>query len=289
MSGPAIGHAQPRSGPAARLLLALNVASLDAPLVAVVWAALLARAAGRRAEPAELALLAAGVWLGYAADRLLDGRRLGARAATARHRAAARHPLAIGSLWLVVLVAAMVAAWTQLAPQVLQRGIALAALVAAYTLAVALWPGQVRRLIPRELVVGALFAAGTSVFAFGATLPSASALLLASGFTALCVVDCAAVALGEAAGDRAAGEVSWATEWPGLASAFAPVAASLGFVALLAATLASGSAVATGWLALAAAAAGLVALHRSNRPISTLPTAADLCLCVPAALALLLS
>lgn len=268
-----------------RALVAVNVANLDAPAVAVAWAALLARAAGRSASAGELGLLAAGVWLGYAADRLLDGRRLGGRAQTARHRAAARRPALLALVWGAVFVVALWQALERLAPPLLARAVALAALVAAYTLAVATWPRAIRRAVPRELAVGVLFAAGTTLFAFGAAPPSAGAVPLALGFTALCVANCVAVALAEVDRDRAAGETSCATQWPWLARAFVPGVGSGAFVAATAAAVGAHGPFAPAWLAIAAAALGLLALHR-YRAGDAAPALADLCLCVAAALAL---
>ena len=58
-----------------------NILSVDAPAVAVVWAALFARAAGSRLSAAEAAALALSVWIIYTSDRLLAGWTASNRAA----------------------------------------------------------------------------------------------------------------------------------------------------------------------------------------------------------------
>lgn len=66
-----------------------NLLSLDAPIVAVVWHALLARSLHRAVEAVTLTLLATSVWTIYAADRLLDVRS--ALPSTPRHHFARAH------------------------------------------------------------------------------------------------------------------------------------------------------------------------------------------------------
>ena len=50
-----------------------NLLSLDAPAVAIVWAALFARASGAKLQASEAIALVLSVWVIYTSDRLLDG------------------------------------------------------------------------------------------------------------------------------------------------------------------------------------------------------------------------
>ncbi len=54
-------------------LLHWHLCSLDAPLIAVVWAIALQRLAGARVHAAEMLVLALGTWIVYVLDRVLDG------------------------------------------------------------------------------------------------------------------------------------------------------------------------------------------------------------------------
>ncbi len=69
-----------------------NVLALDAPIVAVVWAALFARASGMKLSAAEAIALVLSVWIIYLSDRLLDGYRARNRATLQdRHLICERH------------------------------------------------------------------------------------------------------------------------------------------------------------------------------------------------------
>lgn len=86
-----------------------NILSVDAPMVAVVWAALFARVSGGRLSAVEASALVLSVWIIYVSDRLLDGW-------TARNRAelqerylfCERHRFALAGL---VMAATAVVLW----------------------------------------------------------------------------------------------------------------------------------------------------------------------------------
>jgi hypothetical protein len=258
----ALGDVGRRAGVGRALARGLAVASLDAPPVAVAWALLLAQAGGGAPRPVELALLAAGVWLGYAADRWLDGRRLGARAATARHRFAARHPGPLAAAWGLVFVLALIAAFLWLDPPLLARGVALAALVATYTLATGAWPDVLRRVVPREVAVGLLFSAAVAIFAWPDGRWSAERGLLVAGLALLAVHNTLTVAVLERRRDRRAGELSAASTWAHLDRRLDPAGGLAALASLLIAVFAAGRPSAAAFLGLAAGSAALVALRR---------------------------
>lgn len=108
----------------------LNWLSLDAVAVAVSWSFVFARMTGARLQTVEIVGLAAGVWLVYMADRLLDAGTGHGRAE--RHRFAGKN-----RLWLlpVMLAAGAGAVWWALHAMrwiTLQVGLWLGAAVAAY-------------------------------------------------------------------------------------------------------------------------------------------------------------
>src|SRR4051812_25331299 len=81
----------------------LNLLSLDAPIVALVWQDLAARSFGHPLRPAARIVLGLTVWAVYLADRLLDVRAPGAGQNTARHHFYRRHPTKLSVLLAVVL------------------------------------------------------------------------------------------------------------------------------------------------------------------------------------------
>ena len=92
-----------------------TVLSLDAPLVAVGWQRVLADVARLRLEWPQPFILAASVWLAYAADRWIEGWRLTPGAIrTARHAFYQRRRWPLFVLWLTVLAADLWVALTRL-------------------------------------------------------------------------------------------------------------------------------------------------------------------------------
>ncbi|MEO0653217.1 MAG: hypothetical protein AAFZ65_21245, partial [Planctomycetota bacterium] len=192
----------------------LSLLSLEGVLVVVPWALLLGRASDAPAEGVRLGLLATGVWLGYAADRWLDGQRLGERARTPRHRFAARHARGLLVCWCAVVVAAALVAVDRLPRELGSRGVALAATVGTWTVATHLSPRWVRRLLPREVAVGVLLAFAVGLFAWSGGGWSVGRVLPLTAFAALCSLNTAAVAFLERDEDLRLGEPSIASDWP---------------------------------------------------------------------------
>ena len=135
-----------------------HLLSLDAPLVAVAWSALLARSLQMSVQPAVLLILALTVWVIYAADRLLDVRTH--LPATSRHLFARTHRFGFGvSIWAALSLAGGLSAQI-LHPDIFWRGVCVALGVALYMVAVH-W-GPLPRMGPRgkQFAVSVLFAAG---------------------------------------------------------------------------------------------------------------------------------
>ncbi len=142
-----------------------NILSLDAPAVAVVWAALFARAEGSRLPASEAIALLLSVWIIYTSDRLLDGWTARNRAALQeRHLFGERHRLALAGL---VFVASGIVLWL-MADRALVAdaiaGVKLGVILVLYMAGIHAGRGKIAWLLPKEISVGLLFA-------LGATLP----------------------------------------------------------------------------------------------------------------------
>ena len=184
--------AQPASSPTP--LLWLTVLSLDAPAVAVLWQLLFARSFHVRLGAGITVLLALVVWLIYVADRVLDALKTPVHGAEAtRHLFYRRH------LWAFLLplcAGIMLAAWmslTQLDARTFRDGVIILLAVGVYLLVVHLVsPGH--EWLPKEMLVGVLFALGTC-FPVWEHLAKDAATLAAPYllFTALCWMNCAAI------------------------------------------------------------------------------------------------
>lgn len=181
-----------RRGSSTRLWLWFNLLSLDAPLVAVLWQALFARCLDAPIRIASFAALALSVWFIYVSDRLLDALRPEAASAP-RHRFYREH----WSSFAVAAVAALfILGWicSFLHPVVLRNGLLMLGAILAYFSFIHLMPGSVRRLWPKELAVGMLFAAGTSLATWSRTAaPHRTMVLPICLFTALCWLNCSAI------------------------------------------------------------------------------------------------
>ncbi len=175
-------------------LLWLTVLSLDAPAVAALWQLLFARSFHVQLAWSVTVLLALVVWLIYVADRLLDALKAPAQGAEAtRHIFYRRHlwaflfPLCIGFL---------LAAWmalTRLDLETFGDGVIILLAVGAYLLAVHLVSPE-REWLPKEMLVGVLFALGTCFPVWehmtNDTTTIAAPFLL---FMGLCWMNCAAI------------------------------------------------------------------------------------------------
>lgn len=235
--------------------------SLDAPVVALAWQELFARGAAAQPLPAERAVLALSVWLVYAADRLADGRRYRPDApATLRLEAAARWRRPLALAWAAVLALDLGLALAVLPPTSLARGTVVLAAALGYFLTTHRPPRRDRAGPPRELLIGALFAAGTTFALWGA---GAVLLVPALLFAVLCALNPALIGLWEADLDAAQGLEPAPARLPGLARWAGPAAWALAATAAAAVLLGAPAPSA----AVVPAALGLGALHAARRPI----------------------
>lgn len=228
-----------------------TILSLDAPLVAVAWQALFfgALAPAGAPRPAHTLVLFLSVWLVYAADRWLDGFAFADPVpATRRHAFYAGRRGPFLAIWVAVLGLDLTLALATLSRADLARGLVLLGATLLYLAAVQLRRGPLARL-PKEFQVALLFAAGATLFVWGAVGLALPFVL----FAALCGLNCLLIARWEAPRAPSAGQRSRLDGW----------ALALTLTALAAA-------VATPWpagalhLATGLGAAALWGLHRSQ-------------------------
>jgi hypothetical protein len=217
-------------------LLWITVLSLDAPAVAVLWQLLFARSFHVQLAWSVTVLLALVVWLIYVADRLLDALKAPAEGAEAT-----RHIFYRQHLWAFLfplgggLVLAAWMSFTQLDAKTFRDGLIILLAVGVYLLAVHL-VGPEREWLPKEMLVGVLFALGTCFPVWGHMSEDVAMLvgpfLL---FAALCWMNCAAIEYEEwtRLRGRQSGQPHPWTVWMGsqfLLISIATAAVALGFV-----------------------------------------------------------
>jgi hypothetical protein len=171
-----------------------NLLSLDAPTVAVAWALLFASAGGMRLRLTDAILLALSVWIIYVADRLLDGSTSKRkRFLQARHFFCARHRLQLACLLLLAIAVILWMAAQQSERLEVIAGMKLGAIVAVYLAAVHASSGWAERIFPKELAVGVLFAAGTTLPVWSVRGGSREFWGSFALFAALCSLNCLAI------------------------------------------------------------------------------------------------
>jgi hypothetical protein len=187
-----------------------HILSLDAPLVALAWQALLALHTGLPLRAPGRVVLALTVWLIYVADRLLDVRALAQAPPTARHRFYFDHqPFALGLVAAIATVDAAIIGFN-LRPEVFRTGLIPSGCVAGYLVLV----HRTRFRVPKELLVAFLFTAGTFVVAStNARDPIRELWLPGITFFVLCLANLILIERWEAAELRSAGEPRhWITD-----------------------------------------------------------------------------
>jgi len=178
----------------------LTILSLDAPTVAVLWQILFASSFDLVIKPIHAILLFAAVWLIYVFDRCFDGFVI-AKALTARHDFYKRHFKRVAILAGIVVCSALVIAIMWLEPPIFLHGIILSGVVLLYLANLHL-PKKPFLLIPKELQIGLVFAAGATI-TFWSQLDSLTVIeniLFLSAtlcFAMLCFLNCSLIGLWE--------------------------------------------------------------------------------------------
>ena len=202
----------------------LNNLCLLEPLVAIAWQAIFAKAAAVALEGHHYALLFAGLWLGYAADRWLDVRS--ATPEAPRHVFAHRHCRSFLRAWLVLFASALALAFWKLSLREWGASLALAGSGIAYLSLVhapignphvAVWRA---RLLRKELWVSVIYGAGVGVLVWCNTVPSLALLVAQALFAALVLLNLLGIARLEANTDTL--QSQWSLARTRRASASAP-------------------------------------------------------------------
>ncbi len=192
---PARGYAVAASNKPAplRLLHLWHLLSLDAPTVATVWTAFIARSCQVRLPATTLVAMFLMVWVLYAADRLLDAQPLHRQPTVSaglehrhlfhhRHRRAFLLTLGLVTLLLAALIPQMLAASLHLF-------LILGTLLAGYFILIHATSGAHR--LPKEIAVGLFFSAAVFIPTVARLIPSTRPLIpLALLFAALCCLNC---------------------------------------------------------------------------------------------------
>ncbi len=178
-----------------------TVLSLDAPAIAVVWQAAIARSVGVSLSWPHVLILGASVWLAYTADRWIESWRLGRRPiVTARHRFHQRRRWEVLAALVIVLGANVGTALTMLGVGDLLAGMVLALAVLAYLLSHQWLHRHAAWRVPKEVLVALLLSAGVWLFVRQAPADALAGPLTL--FLLLCFVNCALISRWEAAVDR---------------------------------------------------------------------------------------
>ncbi len=142
-----------------------NVLSVDAPCVAVVWAAFFAHASGSKLSAAEATILVLTVWVIYVSDRLLDGWTEKDRAALQeRHHFCERHRFVLAGLMVLACTAIAWLTTERLQAAEISAGVKVGVILVLYMAGIHRGGERVAGILHKEIAVG-------SLFALGATLP----------------------------------------------------------------------------------------------------------------------
>jgi hypothetical protein len=213
-----------------------NILSADAPMVALLWAALLSRSAGYALRSVDAIILLLAVWLIYTSDRLLDGWTAKSRGALQeRHLFCRRHRTILAGLLSVAGIAILVLTGAYLRTAEIRAGVMLGAVLVAYMLSIHVELGRWASLLPKELVVGSLFAAGVTLPLWSQfTQPRLQTLATWILFALLCSLNCLAIECWETRRFPGVPRTSQHPLVRWASSRIGPIAASLSVAAMVA-------------------------------------------------------
>ena len=194
-----------------------NLLSLDAPLVALAWQEIFARALlSLELDWMQRGLLAVCVWLAYCGDRLLDVRRLPeGPVESPRHAFARENSRTLIVVWGMGVVLAAILA-LQIPLRELLVGLVLLVVVAGYFALHHLQSTRARAGRWKELMVGVGFAMGTLFFVVMNGQFTVPFLLAAAAWAGLCTMNCLMIAGWDRERDAAMAQHSLAQRWNGM-------------------------------------------------------------------------
>lgn len=192
-----------------------TILSLDAPAVALVWQAQLARVARVPLGWHHAAILALSIWLAYVLDRWIEGWRLAPdQVRTPRHLFYQRWRWPVAIFWLALLAVDLSVAWTRLTSREWIGGVVLLAPVVLYLLSHQ-WIHRRRAWrVPKEICIAALFGGGVAVFLVAPAPGVLGALAMPLAlFMLLCLANCSLISLWERDVDEVHGQTSLALQY----------------------------------------------------------------------------
>ena len=257
--------------------------SLDAPVVSMLWQALLARVGMAQLGWPRVCVLGISVWLAYAADRWIEGWHLDRdQILTPRHRFYQRRRWPVAAVWIAACVADVWIAFAHLPRFDLIAGFVLIAAVAAYLLSHQLVHRHHAWRVPKELCVAALLSGGVGLFLLQS--PGLPDLVMPLAlFALLSFANCALISVWERHVDRAHGQTSLAVDSEANARAIRQLPWLIIILAAVAATADVGAA-RTAALCASVSAALLAATDSAESRIGRQPARvlADVSLMTPA-------
>ena len=190
-----------------------TVLSLDAPAVAVLWQWMLARSLDAPLLAHQVFILAASVWLSYAADRWFEAWRL-ARVYTRRHLFYQRRRWPTAGIWLGVFFGDVGVALHDLTPAELKGGLLLLVAVLLYLFSHQMVHRRSGWRAPKEICVAILLGAGASLFPAVRMAPALGPLVAPLAlFMLLCFANCVLISAWEAGVDALQGQTSIALQF----------------------------------------------------------------------------
>lgn len=176
-----------------------HLLGLDAPLVAVTWQWWWADTRGVQLPLSRHIILGLSVWLIYLADHLADASRaIPGEQLMERHTFCVRHRTPMRCL-LGVIAAALVLTTPMILPRrEFLAGLSLLGVAAVYFWLIHFARFRVRPHLPKEAVVGGMFALGSALFVGCLWSPALGSFLAGTVlFGALCALNCALISAWE--------------------------------------------------------------------------------------------
>jgi len=167
-----------------------NALAVDTVLIAIFWQSLVAEVFDIELEHCHRILLGAAVWLGYVADRVLDGFQITDRVCSARHSIAFRYREILLLSWGAVLLLSICFAFHALPFRELHKCFLLA-IFCGFNSLVNLFDKFGNFPIPKELRTALLFASGVFLFvALGLPEFTTWSWITFLSFASLCFANC---------------------------------------------------------------------------------------------------
>lgn len=188
--------------------LCFNTLAVDTVLIVIFWQSLVAEVFDIELEHCHRILLGAAVWLGYVADRVLDGFQITDRVCSARHSIAFRYREILFFVWIGVLLLAVFFAFNTLSLSELYKSSLLAFLCLLNSI-INVIDKFGKFPIAKELRTALLFASGVFLFV-ALELPEFTtwSWIAFLSFGSLCFANCCYVASWDRAVDMNQGQSS---------------------------------------------------------------------------------